>query len=124
MAGYDRDLGNDLKVAFQYYYEQMLDYGAYRRSLLAQDITFDEHKHIITQRVTKLFKNQTVRLSLFNFLSPSNKDGYARLSLEYDLTDQWKLAGGVNIPWGEDNNTDFSQMKKNKNVYLRVRYSF
>jgi len=55
---------------------------------------------------------------LFNFFSPSNRDGYFRFSLDYDLTDQWKLTGGTNIPWGEDDHTDFAQMKKNKNAYL------
>ncbi|MDD5725631.1 MAG: hypothetical protein PHX28_05750 [Candidatus Omnitrophica bacterium] len=124
MAGYEKDLGNDLKAAFQYYYEEMLDYPAYRRSLLPEDVVYDEYKHIITQRITKLYKNQTVKVSLFNFYSPSNQDGYLRFSVEYDITDQWKITSGVNIPWGVDDYTDFGQMKKNKNIYLRVRYSF
>ncbi|MDD5282075.1 MAG: hypothetical protein PHC37_00740 [Candidatus Omnitrophica bacterium] len=124
MAGYEKDLGNDLKVAFQYYYEQMLDYAAYKRSLLSQDVVYDECKHITTQRLTKLFKNQTVRVSLFNFYSPSNNDGYLRFSVEYDLTDHWKFTSGLNIPWGAEDYTDFGQMRKNKNIYARLRYSF
>ncbi|MDD5156051.1 MAG: hypothetical protein PHF11_06200 [Candidatus Omnitrophica bacterium] len=124
MAGYEKDLGNDLRVGFQYYYEQMLEYAAYKRSLLPQDIAYDEYKHIITQRITKLFKNQTVKVSLFNFYSPSNNDGYLRFSVEYALTDQWKITSGVNIPWGAEDYTDFGQMKKNKNIFVRLRYGF
>ena len=124
MAGYEKDLGNDLKASFQYYYEQMLDYTDYKRSLLPQDVVYDEYKHITTQRITKLFKNQTVRVSLFNFYSPSNNDGYLRFSVDYDVNDHWKLSGGLNIPWGEDDYTDFGQMKKNKNIFMRLRYSF
>ncbi len=124
MSGYEKDLGNDLKAAFQYYYEQMLDYSAYKRSLAAGDVTYDQYKYIITQRITKLYKSQTVKVSLFNFYSPSNQDGYVRFSVEYDITDQWKLTSGVNIPWGVHDYTDFGQMRKNKNIYMRLRYSF
>ncbi len=124
LVGYEKDLGHDLKAGVQYYYEQKLDYAAYKRALLPQDFFWDESRHLITQRVTKLFKNQTVMVSLFNFYSPSDRDGYARASVSYDINDQWKLVAGVNLPWGEGEQTDFAQMKKNKNVYARVRYSF
>ncbi len=124
MVGYDKDLGNDFKIGLQYYYQDMLEYGAYKRSLLPQDIVFDRDEHIITQRLTKLFKSQTVRMSLFNFYSPSNNDGYVRFSVDYDITDHWKLTSGLNIPWGAGDDTEFAQMKKNKNIYVRVRYSF
>jgi len=124
MAGYSRDLGNDLNVGVQYYYEQTLDYDNYRENLLAQDYRWDEHRHVVTQSLRKLFKQQTVTASLFNFYSPSDRDGYLRASVEYKLTDQWNVTVGANLPWGEDETTEFGQMKKNKNVYLRLRYSF
>ena len=124
LAGYEQDLGNDLKVGVQYLYEQRLDYNNYSSNLLPADFIFDEFRHLITQRITKLYKNQTVMVSLFNFYSPSDNDGYIRPSISYDMTDRWKLNVGANIPWGEDEITEFGQMKKNKNVYARVRYSF
>ncbi|MFA5039503.1 MAG: hypothetical protein WC732_07475 [Candidatus Omnitrophota bacterium] len=124
MAGYEKDLGGDLKIGFQYYYEQKLDYGAYARSLQPGDFLWDEHRHLLTQRLTKLFKGQTVAVSLFNFYSPSDHDGYLRLSVSYDLSDRWKLVAGANLPWGEDDWTEFGQMKKNKNIYFRARLSF
>jgi hypothetical protein len=124
MAGYSKDLGNDLRVGLQYYYEQILDYDNYTDNLLANDYFWDEHRHLLTQRITKLFKRQTVEFSFFNFYSPSDNDGYVRSSIGYDITDQWNVTAGVNIPWGEDVITEFAQMKRNKNVYFRVRFSF
>ena len=124
LAGYSKDLGNDWSVGVQYEYDQRLDYRRYTENLLPGDFVFDEFRHLVTQSVTKLLRNQTVRLALFNYYSPSDKDGYARVSCAYDVTDQWKLTVGANLPWGEDDTTEFGQMKRNKNVYTRVRYSF
>ncbi len=124
LAGYDRDLGNDLKVGLQYFFEQKLDYTDYKSALLPNDYSWDEYRHLLTQRITKLYKNQTVMVGLFNFWSPSDKDGYARATCSYDISDQWKFVFGVNIPWGEDDITDFGMMKRDKNAFVRLRYSF
>ncbi|MDD3375457.1 MAG: hypothetical protein PHY73_07050 [Candidatus Omnitrophica bacterium] len=124
MAGYSKDLGNDLRVGFQYLFEQRLDYDEYRDNLLPNDYRWDEYRHLLTNRITKLFKNQTVMVSLFTFYSPSDNDGYVRPSVSYDISDQWKITFGANLPWGEDDITEFGQMKRNKNIYTRVRYSF
>ena len=124
MAGYSRDLGNDLSIGFQYLFEERLNYDNYENNLLPGDYRFDEFRHLLTNRITKLFKNQTVTTSLFTFYSPSDNDGYIRPSISYKATDQLNLTLGGNIPWGEDYFTEFGQMRKNKNVYARVRYSF
>ncbi|MDD5746146.1 MAG: hypothetical protein PHO30_02670 [Candidatus Omnitrophica bacterium] len=124
LLGYEQDLGNDLKLGLQYLCEQKLDYSAYSAALLPYDYVWDEYRHLLTQRITKLYKNQTVMLGLFNFWSPSDKDGYLRLSCAYDISDQWKLTVGANLPWGEDEITDFGMMQKNKNVFMRLRYGF
>ena len=108
----------------QYAYEQKLDYDNYRNNLLAQDYFWDEARHVVTNRITKLYKNQTVMVSLFTFYSPSDKDGYFRPSVSYDLSDQWKITLGGNLPWGEDDKTEFGQMKRNKNIFARARYNF
>jgi hypothetical protein len=124
LAGYEKDLGNDCKVGMQYLYEQKLDYSEYMAALLPDDYFWDQYRHLLTQRITKLYRSQTVMLGLFNFWSPSDKDGYLRASCAYDISDQLKLTVGSNIPWGEDDITDFGMMKKNKKVFVRVRYSF
>lgn len=124
MAGYTKDLGNDFKVGFQYLYEQRLDYGNYIDNLLPGDFFWDEFHHVVANRITKLYKNQTVMVSLFTFYSPSDRDGYMRPLAGYDITDRWKVTVGANLPWGEDDLTEFGQMKKNKNIFFRARYSF
>ncbi len=124
LAGYERDLGGDWRVGVQYLYEHRLDYGAYEDNLLSSDLRYDQGRHLLTQRVTKLYKNQTVAVSVFHFYSPSDEDGYLRPSIQYDVTDRWKVTLGANVPWGEGQTTEFAQMKKNKNIYLRARYSF
>lgn len=124
MIGYTQDLGNDLKVGVQYYYEQKLDYDNYKSNLLSRDFFWDEYRHLLTNRITKLLKNQTLMLSLFTFYSPSDRDGYLRPGVSYDINDQWKVTFGANLPWGEDDITEFGQMKRNKNIFIRSRYSF
>jgi len=124
LAGYSQDMGNDLRLGFQYLFEQRLDYASYKDNLLAADYVFDEYRHLLTQRLTKQFLSQTLTVSLFNFYSPSDKDGYARPSVSYDVSDQLKVTVGANIPWGEDVTTEFGQMRRNKNIYVRIKYSF
>jgi hypothetical protein len=124
LLGYEKELGNDFKVGLQYQYEQKLNYTDYISALTPQDYYWDKNRHLLTQRLTKFFKNQTVMLGLFNFWSPSDKDGYLRASCAYDISDQWKFTFGVNIPWGEDDTTEFGMMRNNKNVFMRIRYSF
>lgn len=124
LAGYNKDLRDDWKIGLQYFYEQRLDYANYKDALLTNDYYWDEHRHLLTTRLTKLFKSQTVMASLFAFWSPTDRDGYLRPSVSYDMTDRWKLTFGANLPWGEDVITEFGQMQKNKNVFFRVKYSF
>lgn len=124
LAGYDRDLGNDLSIGLQYLLEQTLDYDNYQSALLVSDYRWDERRHLVTLRVTKLYKNQTVRAGLFTFYSPSDEEIYLRPSIDYDVNDSLKLTLGANLIWGRDDITAFGQMEHNKNIYFRARYSF
>lgn len=124
LSGYEKDLGHDFKAGVQYLFEQRRQYDDYEAGLLPADFVFDEFRHLVTQRLTKLYKNQTVTVFLFNFYSPSDRDGYVRPGVAYRPTDQWNITLGANIPWGEDEITEFGQMKRNKNIYIRARYSF
>ncbi len=124
MGGYDRDLGNDLRVGFQYFYEQILDYGNYKDALLPQDFYWDQSRHLLTLRVTKLLWQQTLTLSLFTFFSPSDMDCYLRPLVSYDVNDNLTVTIGANLIWGQDDITEFGQMENNSNVYVRLRYSF
>ena len=124
LVGYDKDLGNDWRLGLQYQYDQILEYDAYLKALLPADTVWDQRRHLNTLRLTKLFKNQTVRAGLFVFFSPSDLDGYVRPTIDYDLSDAWKLSAGANLFWGEDTYTEFGQFEHNKNIYVRLRYGF
>jgi len=124
LVGYEKDLGGDLSISFQYYLEQTLNYDNYREALLDQDYRWDEYRHLITNRVTKFFANQTLKISIFTFFSPTDMEIYMRPSIVWKATDSWTLSFGANLAWGEDLWTEFSSIEKNKNVYMRLRYSF
>jgi len=124
LAGYSRDLGNDLSVGAQYLVEQMLDYDSYISSLGAGEAVRDELRHLATLRVMKLMRNQTVEAVFFAFYSPSDNDAYLRPSVGYKITDNMKLTAGANIFIGTEDHTEFGQFERNDNIYGRVRYSF
>ncbi len=124
LAGFSKDLGGDLSVGAQYLIEEMLKYSAYETNLGAGEMKRDEFRHLITTRITKLFKDQTVITGLFIFYSPTDRDAYLRPSVSYNVTDTLKLSGGANIFLGEDTHTEFGQFQRNDNLYVRVRYSF
>jgi len=124
LAGYTRDLGGDLNIGGQYSVEQMLDYNSYRASLGAGEPARDELRHLVTLRVMKLMKAQTIEAVFFAFYSPSDCDAYLRPSIGYKITDSMKVTAGANIFIGALGHTQFGQFERNDNIYARVRYSF
>ncbi|MFQ5585361.1 MAG: hypothetical protein ACE5GF_00815, partial [Thermodesulfobacteriota bacterium] len=124
LIGYSRDMGGDLSVGLQYLVEQLLDYGSYRDGLGPGEPVRDEFRRLVTVRLMKLFKAQTVETGIFIFYSPSDRDAYVRPSVGYKITDNWKVTAGANIFSGRDDHTEFGQFERNDNLYMRVRYSF
>jgi len=124
LLGYTRDMGNDGAVGVQYFVEQMVDYPAYLRGLGAGERVRDEFRHLVTVRLSKLFKAQTVEAGLFVFYSPSDEDAYFRPSIAYKVSDNFSVTGGANVFTGRDVETEFGQFERNDNLYTRVRYIF
>ncbi len=124
LFGYERDLGGDLKGEVQYLLEEMIHYDAYRGSLRDGDVERDRFRHLLTFKVTKLLKEQTLEVSFFAFYSPSDEDLYLRPRVSYSITDRWKVSVGGNIFWGRKDYTEFGQLDGNDNIYTRIRYSF
>ena len=124
LTGYEKDLGNDFRVGVQYLYEQTLDYGNYKKALMPYDYRWDEYRHLLTLRLTKLFLRQTLHLGFFVFYSPSDEDAYLRPTVSYDVNDHLTATLGANLIWGKQNITEFGQMEQNSNIYFRIRYSF
>jgi len=124
LAGYTRDLGGDASLGLQYEVEEMLHYGSYRTAIVSGSPARDEFRHLLTMRLTKLFKAQTIETGLFVFYSPSDMDAYLRPNASYKITDNWKVTAGANIILGKNDFTDFGTFRRNDNIYTRVRYSF
>jgi hypothetical protein len=123
LAGYSQEIGKDFTAGMQYYLEQMLDYSQYRDNLPFGPAR-DRHRHLVTCRLTKLLMNQNLRLSLFTYYSPSDKDAYLRPSINYKATDNLTLETGANIFFGDYPHTFFAQFENNTNIYTAIRYTF
>lgn len=123
LAGYTREIGRDFTAGLQYYVEQMLDFGDYKRNLIFST-SRDEFRHVWTLRLTKLLMNQNLRCSLFTYYSPSDKDAYLRPNLHYKASDNLAVEVGANIFFGDYPHSFFAQFQNNTNMYVGLRYSF
>ncbi len=124
LFGYERELAPDLTGSVQYYLEQMDDYGNYLDTLPPGSPPKDSKRHVVTLRLTRLAMNQNMMLSLFNFYSPSDEDGYLRLSGLYKMTDDLRFELGSNLFYGEEDHTFFGQFEGASNIYAGVRTGF
>ena len=123
LAGYTQEIGKDFTAGVQYYVEQMLGFGDYKRTWTMGPAR-DEFRHVTTLRLTKLLMNQNLRCSLFTYYSPSDKDVYMRPNINYKASDNLALEVGANIFFGDYPNTFFAQFQDNTNMYVALRYSF
>jgi len=123
LLGYTQEIGRDLTMGLQYYVEQMLDFDAYKRSLTSGPAR-DRYRHLTAIRLTKLLMNQNLRLSLFTYYSPSDKDVHMRPNLNYKINDNLAWEFGANVFFGDYPSTFFGQFQNNTNIYTGLRYSF
>ncbi|GAB3102532.1 hypothetical protein GCM10027217_23970 [Pseudomaricurvus hydrocarbonicus] len=124
LLGYEWEPVKNTTLGVQYYVEQLQDYDHYRESLAPGQPARDEHRQVVTVRLTHLAMNQNLTLGVFGFYSPSDQDLYLRPSVSYKLTDNWLLAAGLNLFSGDEPHTFFGQFESNSNAYLAVRFSF
>ncbi len=124
LAGYEQEIIRNLTAGFQYYIEAMQEYDRYLDAHASLATARDEYRQVATMRLTWLLLNQNLTLSLFNYWSPSDEDGYVRPIVEYKLTDAWLVTAGANLFWGQDEHTFFGQFENNNNIYVGCRYSF
>jgi len=124
LAGFEKELARDFTGGCQYYVEYMQDYDNYKASQPPGAKLKDEVRHVVTLRLTKLLMNQNLKLSLFGYFSPSDKDGYLRPKVHYKITDQWAAEIGGNLFHGDEDYTFFGQFEDNTNVFAAIRWSF
>jgi hypothetical protein len=124
LAGFERELSRDFTGGVQYYLERILDHDRYLAALPTGSPAADENRHLLTIRLTRLLLGQNLRLSLFAYYSPSDRDFYLRPKAHYKLTDQWSVEAGANLFGGADDHTFFGQFDRSTNLYAGARYSF
>lgn len=124
LTGYERELGRELSIGVQYYLERLTDYADYRRTLPAGAPRRDEHRHVLTSRLTQRLLQQNLELGLFAYWSPSDGDAYLRPRVHYQVDDHWGVEVGGNVFLGGRDHTFFGQLDRNSNVYLGARYGF
>jgi hypothetical protein len=121
LAGYELELARELTGGFQYYLEHMLDHDRYLESLPGGEPR-DENRHVLTTRITKLLKSQTLIPSIFIYYSPSDRDGYLRPKLVWKRSDHQTVEFGANLFFGRDDFTFFGQFENSSNVYGSIRF--
>lgn len=124
LAGYERELAQNLTAGVQYYLEWLLDYGAYRDNLPPGAARRDEGRHTLTFRLTQLLLQQNLKLSLFVFWAASDEDAYLRPQVSYKLTDGWRVEVSANVFLGAREETFWGQFQQNTNVVGAVRFGF
>jgi hypothetical protein len=124
LAGYQRQLWEDFTLGLQYYGEVMMHYDAYRASVPPGFPVQDQHRQLMTLRLMQLFWNQTLRVGLFAFYSPTDQDYYLIPEVRYSISDNLWVAAVGNIFGGYRPTTFFGQMDANDNLAVTVRYEF
>jgi hypothetical protein len=124
LIGYEQELMRNLTGGIQYYIENMLDYGAYRRVLPTGTEASDEVRQVVTVRLTKLLMSQNLRAGLFVYYSPTDQDAYLRPNVNYKIDDHWITEIGGNVFVGKHDYTFFGQFENNNNLYVSLRYGF
>lgn len=124
LFGFERQIATNLTANIQWQLDYMLDHGLFVLQQQPGVVVRDEVRHLLTSRVTKLAMDENLTLSAFGFYSPSDEDGYVRLSASYKQSDEVTITVGGNIFAGEYENTEFGQFQKNDNAYLKLTYGF
>lgn len=124
LIGFERQLWTDFTAGAQYYGEFMADYDKYADSLMPGMPESDELRQVMTVRLTQELFYQTLRLSLFSFVSPTDEDWHLRPSATYKYSDEVSVTVGGNFFGGKENYTLFGQFENNNNLYARFRYNF
>lgn len=124
LFGYEQEVIQEFTVGFQYYLEQIKDYDNFLENLPAGNPVADEDHHVITLRLTQLLMNQDLRLSLFTFYSPSDRDAYFRPKIHYKIDDSWSGEIGGHVFIGDEDHTFFGQFENNNHLYAGLRVGF
>ncbi len=124
LAGYEWEARPNFTVGLQYYLEWTLDHDELLANSPNPVFEPEEHRHLLTNRLTWRTGRDRHTWSLFTFFSPSDKDIHLRPSYTYRHSDSWSIFAGANLFAGDEPQTFFSQLEDASNAWLRVRFSY
>ncbi len=124
LLGYEWEAKPNFTVGLQYYIEWTLDHDALLANSPFPQYEPDEHRHLLTNRLTYRAGRDKYTWSLFTFYSPSDGDFYLRPAFTYRHSDAWSLTAGASLFGGNDEYTFFNQLQDASNAYLRFKYSY
>ena len=124
LLGYEQELITRLTVSAQYYLQVLMDHHQLKAHSPTPQFEPNKRHHTLTSRLTYRMQQDKLRLSLFVFYSPDNKDGYLLPSVNYRYNDSWSLTAGGNWFFGDEKHTFFGQLQDNNNVYTRLTYHY
>ena len=124
LVGYEQEIATEFTASVQYYEEIKDDYKEYKNALPSGSIIDDKTRQVITLRLTKYLLKQDLKLSYFQFYSPSDKDAHTRLGVIYKFNDELISEVGANIFYGDKDHTFYSQFRENTNAYISLRYAY
>jgi len=124
LAAYEWEARPNFTIGLQYYLESTLDYRRLIDNSPFPQFEADEHRHLLTNRLTYRANRDKHTWSLLTFYSPSDSDIYLRPVYTYRHSDQWSVTAGGNLFAGSDRHTFFGQLEDASNAYFRVRYFY
>jgi len=124
LVGYEWEARPNFTVGLQYYLESTLDHKKLLDNSPNPQLEPDEHRHLLTNRLTYRAGRDKHTWSLFTFYSPSDSDFYLRPVYTFRHSDQWSLTAGGNLFGGSDEHTFFKQLEDASNAYVRLRFHY
>lgn len=123
LVSYQRPIGENYTINFQYYSEYIKNYQNMVNSL--SGVT-DRKKlrHTLSIRQTQYLFYQTLKLSCFALYSPNEKDYYLNPEISYDFGSNTHLSIGGNLFEGKNETTFLGQFNKNDNIYAVLKFDF
>lgn len=122
LIGYQQELISNLTGSIQFQFEKSLDLPSQPNS--APSTLPQSVRTLWTAQLYYRLMQDTLNLQLFNFYSPSDKDGYSRFKVNYQPIQDWTVSAGINKFWGKRADSFFGQFEDASNAYITIRHYF
>ena len=148
LALYERSLTTTLDLGVQYFTEIISDFDRIEDNFpstpvegqfMDKDGMRDEMRNLVTVRLTQKLMNETLWLTWFSYISPTDEDYYFRPRVSYEYSDnlRFSVTGNIFGAFGDNDdeenfsnrlpdyhNTMFGQFKKDQNINVTMKYIF